>query len=100
MTNRFRVAAAGLTMLASTSWPSAQEDLTPLFNGRDLTGWVRVNCAPETFTVKDGIIVSTGKPTGVLRSEKQYENFIIELEWKHIVPMGNAGLFVHGTELP
>jgi hypothetical protein len=23
-----------------------------------------------------------------------YENFILELEWKHIVPKGNAGLFV------
>jgi hypothetical protein len=66
----------------------------PLFNGRDLSGWVPVNVAPETFTVRDGIIVSTGKPTGVMRTEKQYENFEIELDWKHIVPGGNAGLFV------
>src|SRR5678815_1343825 len=65
-----------------------------LFNGRDLSGWVPVNVAPNTFTVRDGIIVSTGKPTGVMRTEKQYENFELELEWKHIVPGGNAGLFV------
>ena len=79
---------------------AADDDLKPLFNGRDLAGRVRVNCAPNTFTVQDGIIVSTGVPTGVLRTDRQYENFIIELEWKHIVPKGNAGLFVHGTELP
>jgi hypothetical protein len=78
----------------------ADEDFRTLFNGKDLSGWVPVNVAPETFTVRDGIIVSTGKPTGVLRSDKQYENFIIELEWRHIVPGGNAGLFVWGDALP
>ncbi|MHC4404701.1 MAG: 3-keto-disaccharide hydrolase [Planctomycetota bacterium] len=65
-----------------------------LFNGKDLSGWVNVNCAPDTFTVGDGLIHSTGVPTGVIRTEKQYENFILELEWKHLEPGGNAGLFV------
>src|SRR5690606_6469513 len=37
---------------------------------------------------------STGVPTGLLRTERQYENFILELEWSHQVPGGNAGLFV------
>ncbi len=69
-------------------------EFVSLFNGKDLTGWNRVNCAPETFTVRDGLIVCTGIPTGVLRSDKQYENFVLELEWKHLVPKGNAGLFV------
>lgn len=66
----------------------------PLFNGKDLTGWVPVQVAPNTFTVRDGIIVSTGVPTGVMRTDRQYENFELELEWKHVVPGGNAGLFV------
>src|SRR4051812_48248701 len=70
------------------------EDYVPLFNGRDLTGWVNVNCAPKTFTVRDGIIVSTGVPTGVMRTERQYENFELELDWRHMVADGNAGLFV------
>jgi hypothetical protein len=74
--------------------PCVAAEWEPLFNGRDLSGWVPVNVAPKTFTVRDGIIVSTGKPTGVLRTEKQYENFEMELDWKHIVPGGNAGLFV------
>jgi len=39
-----------------------------LFNGKDLSGWSQVNCAPETFTVKDGEIVCTGIPNGVLRA--------------------------------
>ena len=30
---------------------SAQEGFVPLFNGRDLSNWTNVNCAPETWTV-------------------------------------------------
>jgi hypothetical protein len=40
------------------------------------------------------MIVCTGKPTGVLRTNKQYENFILELDWRHMHAGGNAGLFV------
>jgi hypothetical protein len=73
---------------------AAEASWTPLFNGRDLSGWVNVNCAPNTFTVRDGIIVSTGEPTGVMHSERQYENFELELDWMHMKSGGNAGLFV------
>jgi len=71
-----------------------------LFNGKNLDGWVNVNCAPETWTVRDGIIVCTGIPTGVLRTKEQYENYILELEWRHIKEGGNAGLFIHSDALP
>src|SRR6476469_4911100 len=84
-----------LLVVGSQSSAAADDDeFVSLFNGHDLSGWVNVNCAPSTFTVRAGEIVTTGIPTGVLRTEKQYENFILELEWKHIVPGGNSGLFV------
>ncbi|NIP23518.1 MAG: DUF1080 domain-containing protein [Phycisphaerae bacterium] len=66
-----------------------------LFNGRNLDGWVNVNCAPETWTVRDEMIVCTGIPTGVLRTKRHYENYILELEWRHMKKGGNAGLFIH-----
>lgn len=72
----------------------------PLFNGRDLSGWVMVNGAPSTWTVRDGMIICTGLPTGVLRTTEHYENFILELEWRHLKERGNAGLFVHSDALP
>lgn len=50
--------------------------------------------------MRDGIIVSNGIPTGLMRTEKQYENFVIEFEWRHMRPGGNAGLFVWGDGLP
>ena len=73
---------------------SAEPDGVSLFNGRDLSGWVNVNCAPSTWSVRDGMIICTGVPTGVMRTTRQYENFILELEWRHLRAGGNAGVFV------
>ena len=77
----------------------ADEEFVSLFNGRNLDGWVNVNCAPETWTVRDGMIICTGIPTGVMRTEKHYENYILELEWRHMKKGGNAGLFIHSDAL-
>ncbi len=92
-----------LGILAGTalSRPAIGEDegFITLFNGRDLSSWINVNCAPDTFSVRDGVIYSTGIPTGLLRSEQQYENFVLELEWRHLKPRGNAGLFVWSAPL-
>lgn len=92
----FRFVTLSLLMAgAALSARGADEaGFVPLFNGRDLDGWVNVNCAPQTFTARDGMIISTGVPTGVMRTTRMYENFELELEWKHVQPKGNAGLFV------
>lgn len=82
---------------------SAQQDaegFIPLFNGKDLSGWRPINVAPGTFSVSNGIIVCTGKPTGLFRTERQFENFIIEIDWRHMKSGGNAGLFVWSDGLP
>src|SRR5437867_4388759 len=73
-----------------------------MFNGKDLTGWVNVNCHPDTFFVRDGMIITTGKPTGFLRTDRQYENFVMEFEWFHVNvdKVGNSGLFVWGDPIP
>jgi hypothetical protein len=73
----------------------ADDDFVPLFNGKNLDGWINVNCAPETWIVRDDMIICSGIPTGVLRTTKQYENYILELEWCHMKHGGNAGLFIH-----
>ena len=65
-----------------------------LFNGKDLSGWVDVNTSEDTWFVRDGLLVCAGLPIGVMRSEKQYENFILHIEWRHIEAGGNSGVFV------
>ena len=64
-----------------------------LFNGKDLTGWVDVNTSPETWYAKDGLLICKGKPIGVMRSDRMYENFILQIEWRHMTAGGNSGVF-------
>ncbi len=100
--NRIGLLTIGSAVVVMSIEPAAagEAGFVSLFNGRDLSGWVNVNCAPDTFTVRDGMIHSTGLPTGVMRTEKQYENFILELEWRHMQEGGNAGLFVWSDPIP
>jgi hypothetical protein len=79
-----------------------KDGFVPLFNGKDLSGWVFVNTPEKTFVVKDGEIVTTGNPTGFLRSDRHYENFVLEMEWMHEnkKEVGNSGLFVWGDPIP
>lgn len=88
-----------VSLLAFASCQS-QPEFVPLFDGSDLLGWVNVNGAPDTWTVRDGLIVCSGRPYGVLRTMRMYENYVLELEWRHMTPGGNAGLFVHSDALP
>lgn len=71
-----------------------------LFNGKDLSGWVNVNTAEDTWSVKDGTLVCKGRPIGVMRTKKQYENFILQIEWKHLKAGGNSGVFVWSEGVP
>jgi hypothetical protein len=64
-----------------------------LFNGKDLTGWVNVNTDSDTWSVRDGLLVCKGKPIGVMRTDKRYENFLLHIEWRHMEPGGNSGVF-------
>jgi hypothetical protein len=90
-----------LLLLAAEDKPRVKEEgFADLFNGKNLKGWVRVNSAPGTFFVKDGVLITTGVPTGFLRTDKMYENFIFELEWRHMKAKGNSGVFVWADPLP
>ena len=71
-----------------------------LFNGKDLSGWVNVNTAEDTWKVKDGLLVCSGHPIGVMRSEKQYENFVLHIEWRHMEEGGNSGTFLWSSARP
>ena len=62
--------------------------------------WYEVNTGSDTWSVKGKTLVSTGHPIGVIRSAKQYENFILYVEWKHLEAGGNSGVFVWSDAVP
>ena len=80
-----------------------------LFNGKDLTGWKTIPEKNEgTYSVKDGVIVVTGKPNGYFYTEKSYKNYTLKYDWRYLRPdkldddkkfTGNSGLLMH-IQLP
>lgn len=94
---------AGLAML--TPVQAADDDgFRPIFNGKDLTGWktyLKDGADPaKTFSVKDGVLICTGKPNGYFYTDKSLKNYIVRFEWMYPVPKDpktrlNSGLLVH-----
>ncbi len=74
--------------------PSAGENgkWTPLFNGKDLTGWQHVG--PGNFVVEDGLIRSVGGMGLLYWKEKPIGNSIIRVVFKTTRPDDNAGVFI------
>lgn len=44
--------------------------------------WTVEGSAPNTWSVKDGVIDRTGEPNGFRRSNETYRNFIFRAEWR------------------
>jgi hypothetical protein len=81
------------------SHAQAEDGFRPMFTDADLSGWVRTNTPEETWRFEDGVLYCTGKPIGEIRTETMHQNFIMELEWRHLVPRGNAGVFVWADDI-
>lgn len=93
-------AATALFAFATAARAADPGQFRDLFNGKDLSGWVNVNTDPDTWSVRDGMLICKGKPIGVMRSAKQYENFILHVEWMHMEPGGNSGVFLWSDAVP
>ena len=62
----------------------------------DLTmdDFVNVNGDATTWRQEGDTIVCTGKPMGGARSVKEYNDFLLTVEWKHHEYAGNSGVFL------
>jgi len=58
------------------------------------TDFAGVNGNADTWTWKGDMLLSTGLPIGVLRTQRKYTNFEMVIEWRHLRPAGNSGVFV------
>lgn len=75
-----------------------------LFNGKDLTGWhVDVPEADDkkdikkTFIVREGKLVSLGRPLGHIITDAKYKNYRLHVEYRFAAKPGNCGVLVHAS---
>jgi hypothetical protein len=123
MDNRFPLllvvllaAGAGLDSITTSSAQGTQQSTVPdaivpdrtiqLFNGRDLSGWKpdvptkdTTPDAPDSFIVRDGMLVSLGRPRGHLLTEAAYRDYRLEVEYRFPSKPGNCGVLVHASRL-
>ena len=80
---------------------AAKGDWEKLFNGKDLTGWERLNGTAE-YTIVNGEIVGTSKtnsPNTFLATTKTYGDFILEYEMKMDTGL-NSGVQIRSLSKP
>jgi hypothetical protein len=83
-----------LTVILGSS-VNAQEAVS-LFDGKTLKGWNVMKCEAEV--VDGAILIKSGN--GVLASEKQYGDFVLECDWKQLhTNMWDSGIYFR-CELP
>ena len=78
-----------LTMTLLTSALSAKT--VHLFNGKDLSNWVRENNAQ--FSVEDGVI-KLNRGRGWLRSKEEFKDFSMTMEFRFLEERANSGIYV------
>lgn len=76
---------------------------TPLWNGKDFTGWefVLENDSIETsevWSIQKDVIHCSGIPNGYMRTELDYSNYILNLEWRWVDQGSNSGVLLHIQE--
>ncbi len=105
--------AFALLLIVTAGWlaPGAEKQSIPLFNGKDLTGWSHylwdsaerrqdtTTPMSAVWTVENGILICQGRPTGYIRTDQEYENYklVVEWRWPEGTTRGNNGVLVHTT---
>jgi hypothetical protein len=104
-----RAVLAVVCLLAAATWAAADaavgpvvpKEKTPLFNGKDLSGWKFVAADPKAdaktaWSVADGTVRCTGTPAGCIRTEQAYADYTLHLEWRWTQGAeGAAGVLIH-----
>jgi hypothetical protein len=104
MKHYFLLAAVAAISAGCLTCPASKSKSVSLFNGTDLTGWhvdvPHLDKNPEAkhpFIVRNGMLVSLGKPAGHLITDKNYSNYRFEVEYRFAGKPGNCGVLVHAS---
>lgn len=93
------------SLLVLSACSQVQPESQSLFNGTDLSGWhvdvpAMDNNPDESinpFIVRNGMLVSLGTPGGHLITDKDFENYRLEVEYRFAAEPGNCGVLVHAS---
>lgn len=95
-----RVWALAAVLVAVAASPGSGETPRAFVDGRE-PGWrtlgaddfAPVNGTADTWTWRDGVLHCSGRPIGVLRTRERFTNVELLVEWRHLRPAGNSGVF-------
>jgi len=94
------MAALGAAAVAAAAEAAKEEGFTPLFNGKDLTGW---EGDKKLWIVEDGVLI--GRSPGInyndfLATAKSYGDFVLRLEVRLVKNDGNSGVQFRSKRVP
>jgi hypothetical protein len=99
------VLAAGPVVAQDAPAALAPDKVAPLFDGKDLSGWEADVPArdkdpklPDSFVVRDGMLVSMGKPEGHLVTKQAYRDYRLQVEYRFPGKGGNSGVLIHASK--
>jgi len=103
MINTMNFSKSLLLVVASSSLHAAEP--IALFNGKNLDGWHADVPAADgkenknpSFTVRDGLLVSLGRPGGHLITDDEYSDYELTVEYRFSDKPGNCGVLIHASE--
>lgn len=80
-----------LLVTLSTAALAADRSFTPLFNGKDLTGWTLIKGKGPGYVAENGILVCPADGGGNLFTKDEYADFILRLDFR-MEDGGNNGV--------
>lgn len=71
-----------------------------LWNGQNFTGWTFYLAdttvpSPEVWSVREGNLSCAGVPNGYIRTEQEFSDYLLTLEWRWMEEPGNSGVLLH-----
>lgn len=85
------IACLGYSQFCFGAEAAEERPWQSLFNGKDLSGWVAMHDVQFIVTNSNLRLV---RGMGWLRTEKRFKDFILEAEWRALVPGYDSGFFV------
>jgi len=82
-------------LAASVVGAQSQAMFVPLFDGT-LKGWVVENTAAGNFTINGGVL-RVDAPSGWLRSERQFTDFLLRTQFRFLTADADSGIFFRTT---